>query len=557
MKSSIRRQSKRRLNKRGHVLVWALIIMPIALGAAGFATDLGNWYLQIQRIQRAADAAALAGDPYLPGDFTNAKKAALEELKKNKLTPDEINGAVIQVAPGKPSALRVSVKRTVPNQFVSIIGGGKFATFTRDATADHSDGLHLGNGSNVLGGYEPNDGSGTWGNPKAFSGGYYLQVSAPNAMKVDGDRFSSGTCSMKYYVPSADYPTNDKYAPLGITGCSGLTNTERNTQGYTYRVNILGKAGAGSSQLVLQAYDPGFARAGGNRCTSKGEEFTAVGVPMWDNGNGCTGESGYPGEGAWPTAYSVYSDSKLTNSVSTCNTYPGTFNASADQGKPNFNWIHRWSTICTPFNVDLTKDATYFVNVRSLGSTGSGTNSFALRAGLSSSGSPAGVNVPLSQASLMIEGNVHMSMFNSISNANQEFSLTQISSDWAGRPIDFQFFDIGDSRVGGKMQQGTMTLVDSFGNPVPGQCYLDPPGGGEQPINNCSAQIGGIDRHYQGQLVNFRWDVPSNFVCNKTSKLADGGCWVFIRIVYPNSVDVTDNSTWSLDQPDQPLRLIE
>ena len=556
MKSSIRRQSKRRLNKRGHVLVWALIIMPIALGAAGFATDLGNWYLQIQRIQRAADAAALAGDPYLPSDFANAKKAALEELKKNKLTPDEVNGAVIQVAPGKPTALRVQVKRTVPNQFISIIGGGKFATFSRDATADHSEGLHLGNGSNVLGGYEP--GPVKWGDGSAQTGGYYLQIAAGNARKIDGDRIMSRRCSIH---PS--YGNANAYATKGISGCSsfpGGTNLEHNSEGYTYRVNVIGKPGGGMSQLIIQSYDPGFAKAGGgNACTN--EPNTGINVPMWENGTGCTSEDAYNSEGLWDTIYGLYETSKSTTPITTCRTYAPTANASASLGQPGFEWIHQWSTVCDPITVDTSKDSTYFLRVKS-SAVGDGTNGFALRAGLSPTNNPSQVNVPLSQTSVKIEADVHVSMFNSIGDGPQTFALTQVNSQWANSPINFQFFDTADVREKlpngkrGKLMKPVVSIVQADGSPVPGSCAFAPPGASsETTIGNCSVTIGGTD--YQGQYVNFKWNVPSDYSCTPSSKFLSGGCWVFVRMTYPGSVSVQDNSTWSLDQPDKPLRLIE
>ena len=52
--------------EEGYVLVLtALLLLPL-LAVTGLAVDLGAWYARAAAIQRAADAAALAGVVYLP-----------------------------------------------------------------------------------------------------------------------------------------------------------------------------------------------------------------------------------------------------------------------------------------------------------------------------------------------------------------------------------------------------------------------------------------------------------------------------------------------------------
>ena len=49
----------------------AMLLMTL-MGLAAFAVDVGHWYQVGQQEQAAADAAAMAGVTYLPGDSTSA-----------------------------------------------------------------------------------------------------------------------------------------------------------------------------------------------------------------------------------------------------------------------------------------------------------------------------------------------------------------------------------------------------------------------------------------------------------------------------------------------------
>src|SRR6266850_773929 len=68
---------------RGQTLVITALVMTILLGLAGLALDVGWYELNLMRMQRAADAAALAGVVFLPGDPSGAIDAAIAEATKN------------------------------------------------------------------------------------------------------------------------------------------------------------------------------------------------------------------------------------------------------------------------------------------------------------------------------------------------------------------------------------------------------------------------------------------------------------------------------------------
>ena len=78
-----RRRSTRRLKgESGYILiVTALLLVPLVV-FTGFGVDLGSWYAQAAKQQRAVDAASLAGVVQLPNQ-SNAVQSGLASLKAN------------------------------------------------------------------------------------------------------------------------------------------------------------------------------------------------------------------------------------------------------------------------------------------------------------------------------------------------------------------------------------------------------------------------------------------------------------------------------------------
>src|SRR4051794_27266635 len=81
-------------SERGYVLVTtALALVPLLL-MSGLAIDYGgNYWLGI-KLQRAADAASLAGVIWLP-DFAKAQDVAVQTLEANGFSPTDGRTATI------------------------------------------------------------------------------------------------------------------------------------------------------------------------------------------------------------------------------------------------------------------------------------------------------------------------------------------------------------------------------------------------------------------------------------------------------------------------------
>ena len=118
-----RRVGRVRRDESGLVLVWTALFLMVLLGFAALAVDLGHSYYVGQKEQDAADAAALAGAIYLPGDVASAQATAQEIAATNGFT-DGTDGVSVSAVqdPGNPSQLLVTVHQTLSTWFGAAIG---------------------------------------------------------------------------------------------------------------------------------------------------------------------------------------------------------------------------------------------------------------------------------------------------------------------------------------------------------------------------------------------------------------------------------------------------
>src|SRR5437588_2468277 len=100
-------------DEHGQTIVVAALLLTLLIALVGLGVDVSWFSFNLVRMQRAADAAALAGVVYLPGNPSGAFTAALAEATKNgystgtggvSVVPrqDPINGAVLDVTVQAP-----------------------------------------------------------------------------------------------------------------------------------------------------------------------------------------------------------------------------------------------------------------------------------------------------------------------------------------------------------------------------------------------------------------------------------------------------------------------
>ena len=115
-------------HQHGQALVIFVLATTALIGAAALATDASWLFVSQQRMQRAADAAALAGAVYLPGDPATAIATARSEAARNGYAHGT-DGIDVQPTPdpGNPRRLIVDIDQPVGTFFARVFCVGEGA----------------------------------------------------------------------------------------------------------------------------------------------------------------------------------------------------------------------------------------------------------------------------------------------------------------------------------------------------------------------------------------------------------------------------------------------
>ncbi len=250
------RVTARRRNRRdqGQVLIIFVGAMVAMMGIMAIVVDISWYWASSLRVQRAADAAALAGAIYLPGSTANAYDAALAEARKNGYTP----GAGTVITPlqdtanggSDPRLLDVTISTPVQTFFARVFGINSFNA-TRTAKAIYVQPVPMGSPENYYGVYcltKPTDTNcdSSTAVPDANGSGTLASKGFWGALQSSGDIHNEG---------DAFTPYNDTLNPG--SGQNGATNPDYDPVPYNYEVVVPGNGGA------VYIFDPTFCPVGG------------------------------------------------------------------------------------------------------------------------------------------------------------------------------------------------------------------------------------------------------------------------------------------------------
>lgn len=263
-----------RSTEAGAIALITAILVPVLLILVAFAADIGRWYVEVAKVQKAADAAALAGVTWMPAAFNqgfgggshdNAVGTALDTATVNGYTDADgsyvAGGAnypqVIVTGGDRPSELLVTVTSRVNNSFARLFGLPT-TVISRSAVADYVAPAIMGSPCNAIGNQPPSNTSGSTPNPagtvipnSSTQGGYstcqttanfWTAIEGPTTNKIQGDRYATRVCQS------------------GVDGCSGTTNSEYNEENYYFVVRV--QPAAVNTPINLQLYDPTYADTG-------------------------------------------------------------------------------------------------------------------------------------------------------------------------------------------------------------------------------------------------------------------------------------------------------
>src|SRR5256886_5157856 len=228
----------------GQTLVIVALMLSLLLGFAGLVADIGWYELSLIRVQRAADAAALAGVVFLPTNVGGAGTAAKNAAAKNGFT-DGVAGVTVTAAPDMVNnkVLGVTVRAPVPTWFARLFGVTSF-TARRDGRAEFILPVPMGSPQDYLGIY------------KLFqSDGSVKDVrEAPDAS--NGPKLASQGFWASVITRAGQHPNGDAYSPAYDGGTN--PNAQFDPNGYSYTIEIP----SGSSMGEVWLFDATFCAVG-------------------------------------------------------------------------------------------------------------------------------------------------------------------------------------------------------------------------------------------------------------------------------------------------------
>jgi Flp pilus assembly protein TadG len=590
----IERVRDRHASERGFYMVWLALTLVTLTAFAGLGLEFSRWNNLSSRIQKAADAAALAGAVFMPENVGNkAFNTAKSTASFNGFT-DGQNGVSITTSPGKlPNQLKVTISVPTKNPWGQIVNYGA-TTIVRSAIAEYQLPQNLGSPNNVYG----NDPESNATQPQ-----FWGNVFGPSSAKGKGDA-----------IQAAGAAANSALCPTSADNCGSNINKDYDANGYFYGIDV--PAGA-TGNLNVQVFDPAFVMVGDN-CTdgnavnslNQAATLTAAQIPGYSgavppstryaSGSAsafCTGDMSYSGDNnnnlnpwtVWTLREPDISTWDPTNNPIVCQAeFPGIYpetsndqpNGTVDATRlktllqqstnyPNTNpgrtfasFFRQWVQICSITNP---MQGTYFLQVQTAKKVdgtntpvAGGSNRFSLRVGLGSDFS--------ANNNLRLYGNQKMGVYANATGADTRFFLTRVLPGEAGHTLILNFFDTGDASTAGSISVLPPPESNVASGTFAGCEYTKPPGNSTGPpwgafvATSSGCTVTGVSNQsspgpsYDGQWVTFQVPIPEDYDCDDTVQT---GCWTRLRFSYPAGTTVNDTTTWTAFMLGDPVRLIK
>jgi len=479
--------------EEGGILALTGLSLVLLLGLSAFATDLGWFYVNANRVQRAADAAALAGVIHMPQDFPQASADALSVAKANGLESG-VGSAVVTpaVVPDEPHQLRVIVTDTVPTFFLRAFGQDA-QTITRSATAEFIPPLPMGSPGN------------TFGNPPGCAGGgagcpeFWANIHGRYTDTRMGDGHSS-------------------YCNDGSgsgAGCPGPQDGWR-ADGYTYGVDV---DDPGTTSFTLQLLDMNLHVPGGD-------------LKRTGDHNVCGGCGG----AGHTVEVSVFYPDPTPLDLSDNVPVPGCAQSYGPLPELAAAAPYVWDTHCT---VNNPVEGIYPVRIRVVTPNpgdDTGLNRYSIRV-TGAGGSPR----------LYALGD--MSLFNNITAGAPNFYLAEVADFYRGKTFVVELYDPGDAQSG---VPNIISVVGPTGGTWSSCRFYEKPNftgswTSKGTLSPCAINATRPANDYNGDWLKVEMDLPDTYACG-----AD--CWW--QIDYNYSGTAQDTTTWRAYIIGNPIHLV-
>ena len=576
------RTARRRRDQRdgGYILaITALMLLPL-MAFTAFAVDLGAWYAQSTKMQRAVDNAALAGVVWLP-DTSAATTAATKVLQSNGYT-----GQINVSFPSGGQQMKVSITRTGTQFFSQVITGKP--SLTRSATAEFNKPVPLGSPANSAGNiinsvgacpqFQPTQNAGCGPQPMLWQA-----IQGPYETHANGDAYATlckrgdddATCTASSNKVAT--PRNPDYDPNGY---EYALEVKPSAVGTPITVEIwdaieTGRVSWGTqSDINNQGRNPPPANIA---CDGRAAPWGST-LPTGFTASNCqTGDSGPTDRNGIPMQYQIWDNdgSDLTINFDTplsgCERYIPRDTAANPTALATYK--NKWVSLCT---FTPTKPGVYPIRVKSSNITTGGVtiadntgakgwNAYALRA---TNGSTGGLRL-YSLSTLSIWSNTPGS--------TARFYLAEIKPEHKGKKIVLDLFDPGDGAgTSTYTLQVLAPATGTFNTPATGNPVVPPQYGTVIPATNvvtsCKANLTGSTtrgggtlsnasncqvttrdssgQKYQDMWLRFEIQISPNYDCSTD-------CWWTIKYDFGSGAFPNDRTTWTLSVLGDPVHLVE
>ncbi|HXX61394.1 MAG TPA: pilus assembly protein TadG-related protein [Candidatus Sulfotelmatobacter sp.] len=444
------RPARRSRRQQGQVLAIFAAATILFVGVLAIVIDVSWYWANSLRVQRAADAAALAGVVWLPGNVGNAQQAAYDEATKDGYTAGSGITVTAQqdsaaVAAGNPDQLDVTVSAPVKTFFMRLFGITSI-TAQRSSKAVYILPVPMGSPQAYYGIYPLSCVTGASG---CAAGGSNTIPDAGGGAAPSSQGFFGAVISSGGQTGNGDM--------LDPTADSSFSNPRYTAEGYDYTVVVPSAGGA------VYVFDPTFCGLGP---TPSGATY--------GEGDHWIGSSGV----AMNTYYRLY------NTHNTQTTSDDTLVASSGFLFTAENQTDQSGTYGTPQTSSVTNCATGAIASQAVGgywhnkwwpvgqgvpvgaalnqtpgtATGLAAGTYRLEVTTTdpASPSPASSNASVNaqndfsievtgSGSPQVYGSGAMANWYNITGGTSTFYLAKVGAQYAGKTLEINLFDVGDT----------------------------------------------------------------------------------------------------------------
>lgn len=523
----------RRGDERGQAIVLVALLLSVLMGFVGLVVDVAWFQLNLVRVQRAADAGALAGSVYLPSNVPGARTAAKAATAQNGYA-DGVGGVTVTAAQDAVNTqmLDVVVSAPVRTWFMRVFGVNQI-TSTRNARAEFILPVPMGSPQNYYGISQlcsnatcaQVDGAGG-GGPLASQGFWGAEITK-GGNRGNGDLYST------YY--NGNPTLNTQYDPLGysyeVDVPAGATNGTVYIYDATFCATGVGTAGPANG-IQLGTGDHWIGNGGNDPVTTEFKLWDMNGTPYstsddillaTDGGrftsiNQVDKSAGYKGNGNYGAGYNG----------------SGSADCSADP------YHNAWWQMATGLAAGA-----YRLQVTTSSSNNNGTNAENM----------FGIMATATGGTPQVYGQSRMCTYNNLPvNTSQIFYLAQIAAVHAGKTLEIKVHDLGD--VGGNAS--IKILMPTTTGYTPATFNWIASGGGPPTSGIAATQIqvasGGTNR-YDNQLLTIDVVLPVGYIA-PTPPGEPGPGWWKVEYDLSGGGGGNDTATWSVNIRGNPVHLV-